>query len=278
MRISTMIVLLVFAPAARAGHLGLYDFTNRPGDEPNVPVETQPTNATLSPITRGGGVKPEKGLHSINSSNWKESSGFHQFVITPKAGQFVSLSSLVFSDRRSAEGPVYIDVRFSFNHFATSTLAARFVRGLRDVSNHRDTVRLDIFDDLTDFTKAVTFRILAFSVASELGTFRLGVDLGSLNHGIPKNLILNSPAWGFLHIPPKGYISRVRRPGWLGVEAGPILAHAGFPGISGSCWLFTPSRSRSVLLSRGMSQKVYHLRHAAHRVSIYVSLSRSQIL
>src|SRR5262249_12285299 len=128
----------------------------------------------------------------------------YQFVITPKADQSVSLSSLVFSDRRSVEGPVYIDVRFSFNHFKDSTLAARFVRGARDVSNHRDAVRLDIFDDLTDFTKAVTFRILAFSAASELGTFRLGVDPGSLNHGIPKNLILNSPAAGLTAVPEPG--------------------------------------------------------------------------
>jgi hypothetical protein len=44
-----------------------YTFTGSLGNQVSEPVDSNPVAATFSPITRGPGVSPVAGLHSINS-------------------------------------------------------------------------------------------------------------------------------------------------------------------------------------------------------------------
>jgi len=188
-------VLLLFAPAANAGTLGVYTFTGLPGDEASVPVDVQPSNATLDPITRGSGLTPNAGDNSINSRAWSpatvlDPSDYYQFGVTAGSGQVLNLGSLEFSDRRSNTGPTDVDVRFSLDNFATSQSVGSYSLG--DTDNHRELFDLTAFNSLANLTSTATFRIFAFGATSTLGTYRLGIDASSANSGLPANLILTT--------------------------------------------------------------------------------------
>jgi hypothetical protein len=165
-----------------------YTFTGQPGDQVSEPVDSQPTGATMSDITRGPGIIPNAGLNSINSRNWStgsviDLSDFCSFTITPDSGFELDLTRLEFTNRRSSTGPTAFEIRTSLDGFlplATFTSPATFT------GNNR--ISLDL--TAADLTVPVEFRLYGYGSLDDAGNWRLGVNAGSSNNTLPANLQL----------------------------------------------------------------------------------------
>ena len=168
-----------------------YTFTGSTGHQTSEPVDSQPIDATLSDITRGAGVIANAGANSINSRGWTTAAtidlaDYYQFTITPDAGVTMDLTALTFTERRSATGVGAFQVRTSLDSFASPI----FTFDVPDNdANRRHTIALGAaFEDLFN---PVTFRIFGYEAEGSLGTWRLGIDVGSTGASLhPSNLEL----------------------------------------------------------------------------------------
>lgn len=190
-------VLIVAAPAfARANFVATYSFTGLAGDEASVAPESQPAGVTLSDITRGSGLNPFAGDNSINSDHWTTATtpdpdDYYQFTVTPSTP--TDLTSLAFTARRSPiDGPTGVEVAYSLNNFAASTVVALFALAPDSDANFREMIGLAGNADLQGLTTTATFRIYAFGAGGADGTFRLGIDKDSAGSDLPANLVLTS--------------------------------------------------------------------------------------
>jgi hypothetical protein len=169
-----------------------YDFSGLTGNEPGAPVDaaTLPPGVTASDITRGPGLIPEMGDHSLNSRDWKDSTGgmYYEFTVTPAAGTPLDLSQLAYTDRRSTTGPANFTLAFSLDGFATSNVIGGYT--LTDQANYRETFDLSGIADLQNPTSPVTFRIFGSGARQRIGTYRLGIAEGWPNANLPANLVL----------------------------------------------------------------------------------------
>lgn len=199
------LALLVHVPAAYAvSFTATYTFTGSPGNQASEPVDSNPTGATFSAISRGAGLTAATGLNSINSSGWTtlllaDTADYYTLTATPSAGFTMNLDELAFTERRSLTGIRTFEIRSSLDGFLLPLFVPTPVPD--NDANRRQTFSLGpLFDNLTS---AVEFRILGYAAESAAGTWRLGVDTSSAGGGLPRNLEV------------KGDIHSVGEPGTL---------------------------------------------------------------
>ena len=151
-----------------------YSFVGQPGTEASVAIASNPTGTLFDNIIRGSGLTSISGVNSINSEAWTtgatlDSNDYYQFAVTPQAGYDVDLSEIIFSERRSGQGVITIDLRSSLDGYASSL----FLDVLPDDTlTRRFTVNLpNAFDDLAG---PVTFRFFGYAAQDGRGTWRLG--------------------------------------------------------------------------------------------------------
>jgi hypothetical protein len=188
-----------------SGHAAL------PGDEASAPVDSNPWGATFADITRGSGLTPIGGVDSINSEGWCSATpapgtcpstlatavlnnDYYQFAVTPTLG-LMDLSEIDFSERRSGNGDLTLDLQYSLNGFTTSTDILS-VPLTPDILTHRISIPLPLA--LDDVTSTVTFRLYAYGATDGSATWRLGE---ALSGGNPLKLPANLQVSGNLPAP-----------------------------------------------------------------------------
>jgi hypothetical protein len=193
--IGTLVILGLSVARAHGQAFGItYNFAGEPGNQANTIVDpgTVPAGMTSGPINRGSGITASAGMDSINSTGFTtgatvDINDYYQFLVTPNMGQQMTLTSLVFSERRSGTGIRNIAVRTSLDLFATDIFTATVPD---DTLVRRQTVNFS--GAFANLTSALEIRIYGYAAESAAGSWRLGTSGGADNpSGHPANLILN---------------------------------------------------------------------------------------
>jgi hypothetical protein len=85
--------------------LGSYNFTGLAGNEAQGPADAQPTNGSLSAVTRGSGITPSVGANSFSATGFTTATSvnlqqYFELSAGANAGFSLSLDSIVFGERR----------------------------------------------------------------------------------------------------------------------------------------------------------------------------------
>ncbi len=175
--------------SAAHAQLATYTFTGSPGDQASEAVDANPACATFGDIARGAGVTAGTAANSISSTGWTTTAtidltDYYGFTITPTVGQTLNLTSLAFSERRSATGIGTIGVRSSLDGFAANIAT---ITVPDDVLVRRQTINFGAA--FTGITNAITIRIYGYAAEQAAGTWRLGTSGGTDNpNNFPANL------------------------------------------------------------------------------------------
>ncbi|MCS1408176.1 MAG: hypothetical protein M2R45_01346 [Verrucomicrobia subdivision 3 bacterium] len=154
----------------------LFDFDGAAGNETSFGAVSQPTNGTVSEITRGSGIIASPASGTFSARSWSSESidldDYFSFSIEPDPGFQLNLSSLELDERRSATGIRNWSVRSSLDEFAFDLSPSPF-----SVPDNTET-RLDqeISFSVTDFselTDRVEFRIYGYMAEANSGTWRI---------------------------------------------------------------------------------------------------------
>lgn len=166
-----------------------YDFssyTTAASTENGVPASSVDNAVDPSTITRGAGLNPANlSAGGISSNNWHlnpsldsaiDGNKYLEFNVTPAAGESIELSSLYLPYRYTQTGPHSIALLYSFDNFATYTVAESM--RIQDQSSGTQLARHSFIlsDDpqLQDITGEVTFRIYGWGgYGSGVGTFAI---------------------------------------------------------------------------------------------------------
>jgi hypothetical protein len=143
-----MWAVLLLSSSIRADIVAEFDFTGSPGNQMSEPAELPlPTGvASISNITRGGGISAQSMGDSINSAGWTEGSAndavtagdFYTFTITPAAGYTLTLTSIDFAEKATgAQHPTNFAVRSNISG-ATNLLTGTPVKD--DLNTHQVTL------------------------------------------------------------------------------------------------------------------------------------------
>ena len=154
------------------GQVARYSFDGSAGNEVSLPPDAQPINGTLSDITRGSGINPSSSAGEFSSNNWStgviDLDDYYTLTISANGGFELTLSSLVFDERRSGSGIRDISVRSSLDVFSQN-LAAFNVPD--NTSVRTQTVNFGgAFVNLSS-SVAVEFRIYGNNAESSSGTW-----------------------------------------------------------------------------------------------------------
>jgi hypothetical protein len=169
----------------------IYTFTGSLGSQASEPADSQPVGALFADITRGAGLTPNAGADSINSVGFTtgglDPTEYYQFIATPDASYAMDLTSLEFSERRSATGIHAFEIRSSLDGF-TASLYTFAVPD--DTLTRRHNVALGAaFQDLMS---AVTFRVYGYLAEAGTGSWRLGIAGGGDNpQGFAANFVVS---------------------------------------------------------------------------------------
>lgn len=160
-------------PGAHAQTLGIYTFTGAAGNEPTFAVDTQPTDATFSPMQRGSGTTPSASANRFAASGWTLTNAIDQnqwfgFSVTPNSGSALNLDSLTFTERRSLTSVRRWQVRSSLDNF-TAIVDSMTVP---DDDQNRDH-RIHLPAAFRGLNQAVEFRFYGYAAEATGGTWRL---------------------------------------------------------------------------------------------------------
>jgi hypothetical protein len=195
MRVRALCFVVVVAAiphlAAATPFTATYSFVGQPGDETSVAITSNPTGTVFDGIVRGSGLTAISGINSINSEAWTtaatlDPNDYYQFAVTPVPGYDVDLDQIIFSERRSGQGVITIDLRSSLDGYTSSLFSAVLPD---DTITRRFTVNLpSTFDDLA---APVTFRFFGYAAQDGRGTWRLGTAPNPDNpSNAPANLLV----------------------------------------------------------------------------------------
>jgi hypothetical protein len=119
-----MLALVLSPLSAGAQTLVNYSFSGAPGNQLETVPSSLATNLSATGISRGSGISPSASLNSINSNGWTTAASvdlndYYGFSVTPNAGYELDLTTLAFSESRSASSIRNFQVRASTDNFAT---------------------------------------------------------------------------------------------------------------------------------------------------------------
>ena len=162
------------APAAQAQSdtLAVYSFTGAAGNEATLPPDAQPTGATASVISRGPGITPSVAGGVFSSTGFelaltRDAGDYAEFGIAPEAGRTLTLTALVFDERRSGTGIRTFALYSSLDGYTTPIQ----VFEVPDDANTR-TQRAVLGTAFSSLTTGVTFRLYGYAAEAGTGTWR----------------------------------------------------------------------------------------------------------
>lgn len=168
----TFLISFLIASWNGLGQIAQYSFNGSVGNEASLPPDTQPDNGDLSDITRGIGINPSSSAGEFSSNGWSTGAidfgDYYTITISANLGFELTLTSIVFDERRSGTGIRDISVRSSLDGFLVDL--ATF--NVPDNSNVRtETINLDgTFSNLPN-SESVELRIYGYSAESTSGTW-----------------------------------------------------------------------------------------------------------
>jgi hypothetical protein len=168
-----------------------YDFTLQPGDQTSTPVTIGLADLLEGDITRGSGITATDAGTSMSSFGFStgaiDLNDYYSFILTPNVGFVMNLTSLEFSERRSATGIRDIEVRSSLDSFAASIFNTTVPD---NALTRRQTVTFS--PAFLNLGNALEIRIYGFNAEGDSGTWRLGVNNagGGNPNSLPANLVV----------------------------------------------------------------------------------------
>ncbi|WBO85054.1 T9SS type A sorting domain-containing protein [Hymenobacter yonginensis] len=172
-RLALLAALGLFGTTAAQAQLATYSFNNAAGDEATLPADTQPSNASFSPMSRGAGLTPSPGAGSFSATGWSvaalDATDYFAFTVQPASGFQVRLDSLVLDERRSGTGIRDWSVRSSVDNFATDLITVN----VPDDSNTRTNKKIVLPAAFAARTGAVEFRIYGYNSEAIAGSWRV---------------------------------------------------------------------------------------------------------
>ncbi len=158
--------------SAQTDTLAVYSFTGAAGSEATLPPDAQPTGATASVISRGAGLTPSAAGGVFSSSGFelaltRDATDYVEFGIAPDAGRALTLSALVFDERRSGTGIRTFALYSNLDGYTTPIQ----VFEVPDDTNTR-TQRAVLGTAFTGLTTGVTFRLYGYAAEATAGTWR----------------------------------------------------------------------------------------------------------
>ncbi len=167
-------LIFIISHLNSVSQIAQYSFEGSAGNEVSLPPDVPPNNGTLSHITRGSGINPSSSAGEFSSNGWStvglDINDYYSLSISANSGFELTITSLVFDERRSGSGIRDISVRSSLDAF-TNDLATLKVP---DNSNVRtQTVDLDgTFANLSS-SVSIELRIYGYTAESTSGTWWL---------------------------------------------------------------------------------------------------------
>ena len=170
---------LVLLAIACAGHaqpvIATYSFAGEAGGQSSTSASFVDADLHASVLMRGPGIVGNPGSNSINSNNWTTGTtidplDYYTFTLTPIGGLEMDLAQLLFTEDRSATGPVSFELRSSLDAFA-STIASGATS--LDGGSHS----IDLGASFQDLLGPAEFRLYAFGATGATGTWRLSDSL-----------------------------------------------------------------------------------------------------
>lgn len=131
---------------------------------------------TATGVTRGPGVGYAGGS-DYSAQYWTTSyfydpSDYYQFTIAPKPGYKISLTNLQFNFIRNTGGPSRIEVRTSFDNYAS------LIYSDNAIGTGNNGTSFSLGNRFPNLTGSVTFRVYGCRATSINGTLRVGAYVG----------------------------------------------------------------------------------------------------
>ncbi|SNR71480.1 T9SS type A sorting domain-containing protein [Hymenobacter mucosus] len=195
-RVAVVATLLSFASVAHAQTLlGQYSFTGATGSEATFNADAQPTNAQLSPVTRGTGVVASAGSNTFAATDWStaalDATDYFSFSVTPSAGYTLRLDSLRLDERRSGTGIRDWAIRSSLDNFTANLLAVN----VPDNTDTRNNTLVTLPAAFAAVASPVEFRIYGYNAEAAAGSWRID-DLRVLGTAVASSTTVPTITFG----------------------------------------------------------------------------------
>lgn len=144
--------------------LTTWDLTDAPGNQAATPATADAAHVHGLPLTRGAGVTPAAGVHSLGATGWDDldPGDWFSFGFSVDPGWRIDLTELRIATRASATGPANVELRSSLDGFAAR------IGAITNGSTGATNATLDL-RALTDVTGTFELRVFAADVASAGG-------------------------------------------------------------------------------------------------------------
>ena len=172
--------------------IATYSFGSSSGSEPTFPADAQPSNASISVMTRGPGITARNFAGGFNARRWPVggslgTNDYYEFTLTPDCDFSITLTSLVLDERYddiNADDTYNWVVRSSLDNYSSDIAAPFIVNATTAVEPGTTTGNIidltgGTFDNLA---QAVTFRLYAYSMQRDDAEW--GIDNVILNGSI----------------------------------------------------------------------------------------------
>jgi len=171
---SSLFLILFVSTLSAGGQIVQFSFNGSAGNEASLSPDAQPVNGSVSDITRGSGLNPSSSAGEFSSNNWSKGgidpTDYYSISASADSGFELTLTSLVFDERRSGSGIREISIRSSIDGFNLD-LAIFTVPDNTSVRTQTIDLGSD-FANLSSLT-SVEFRIYGYSAESTSGTWWL---------------------------------------------------------------------------------------------------------
>ena len=173
------------------GQVVTFSFTGGDGSQLTNAPDAQPSNATVSSMSRGSGLTTFNGFtNGVNAYEWGpaatlDANDYYEFTITPDAGYTMTLSSFVFDDRwvdPFANDTYFWTLRSSLDGFSSdvATPVSFAVTQAGSPDTHTGITFNLPGGTFTNVSTPITFRLYGYDVTNP-GNLELGIDNVDLN-------------------------------------------------------------------------------------------------
>lgn len=175
---SALAVFSLFFCAYANAQLITWNTVGNLGTETSQPSATNDAGVLATSLTLGAGVTPAANGNRFGGSNWFDTGDtnpttfsesfagddYIQFIVTPTAGNSISLTSLSFVWDFSGTGPKSLTARSSIDGFSND------IGGVQNLTASTSALRSITFSGLTNITTAVTIRLYGWGATGTGGT------------------------------------------------------------------------------------------------------------
>lgn len=167
-----IVAMLLALHDVGAAQIGIYTFTGATGDEATLPVDTQPSNAVFSVMSRGSGLTASAAANTFSASGWTtgalDTNDYYEFSITPADGASATYTNLSFTERRSGTGIGSWLLASSLDGYASGITNFTVPDNTSD-RNHS----ILLGPAFAGLSSIVTFRLYGFTSEAAGGTWRV---------------------------------------------------------------------------------------------------------